>query len=450
MAGKLEEEILKKIRPSAQEEEQVKKFAGNLLRVAKTVSGLGCSICGSIGKFTWLRGDHDIDLFIVFPKTTSRDELEEKGLEFGKKIVSEMRGGYILKYAEHPYVHASIDGYTVDIVPCYRIKKGEPIISAVDRSLLHLEYVLESLDEKKRDEVRLLKQFCKGISVYGSDARHLGFSGYICELLVIKFGGFMKVLKEAAKWAAPKLITFDGSAGGSAKNFGEPFVIVDPADRKRNVAANLSGENFIKFVSKCRQFLKEPSETYFFPKHRSLSDEEIKELKDRGTVIFAIVMEKPNIIDDILYPQLRKTIDRIETQLKQNEFVVDRSYEYVKDRIALFFELGIWDLPSTKKMTGPKISSRKHAAEFKSKYKNAYVEGQLWMADKKRDFRKASEFVKDFLAKDRDYLVSRGIPENIAGLFLKARFLQGEEFWEFVRENEGFSAFLMEKYFEKL
>lgn len=450
MAGKLEEEILKKIKPSAEEEKDIQKFASNLLRIAKTISGLDCAICGSIGKFTWLRGDHDIDLFMIFPKTASREALETKGLEFGKKIVSEMKGSYILKYAEHPYVHASIDGYTMDIVPCYRIKKDESIVSAVDRSLLHLEYVLENLNGQKRDEVRLLKQFCKGIGVYGSDARHLGFSGYICELLVIKFGSFMRAVKDAAKWAAPKLITLDGGADGSAKNFGEPFVIVDPVDRKRNVAANLSGENFIKFVSKCRQFMAKPDEIYFFPEHKPLADDEVKDLKDRGTVVFAIIMEKPNIIDDILYPQLRKTIDRIETQLKHNEFVAGRSYEYVKDKVVLFFEMEIWNLPVTKKMIGPKISSRKHAAEFRAKYKNAYVEGQVWVADKKRDFRTAEAFLKDFLFKDKDYLVSRGIPENLAGLFLKARFFRDEEVWDFVKKNEGFSDFLREKYFEKL
>jgi tRNA nucleotidyltransferase (CCA-adding enzyme) len=338
----------------------------------------------------------------------------------------------------------------VDIVPCYRIKKGEPIISAVDRSLLHLGYVLENLNGQKRDEVRLLKQFCKGIGVYGSDARHLGFSGYICELLVIKFGGFMKVLKEAAKWAAPKLITLDGGADGSAKNFDEPFVIVDPVDRKRNVAANLSGENFIKFVSKCRQFIAKPDEIYFFPEHKPLADDEVKDLKDRGTMVFAVVMEKPNIIDDILYPQLRKTIDRIETQLKHNEFVLTRSYEYVKDKVVLFFEMEIWDLPVTKKMIGPKISSRKHAAEFRAKYKNAYVEGQFWVADKKRDFRTASSFLKDFLCKEPSWLTSKGVPENIAKLFLKSSFLEGDEFWKFVMDNSDFSAFLREKYFEKL
>ncbi len=441
------DEVLRKIKPSAEEESKIKKFADTLLKISKTVSGLDCVICGSIGKFTWLKGDHDIDLFMIFPKNTSREELEKKGLEYGRKIVSELKGTHRLKYAEHPYVNSNIDGFVVDIVPCYRVKKGEQIISAVDRSPLHLEFVLENLDGKKQDETRMLKQFCKGISVYGSDARHLGFSGYICELLVIKYGSFMKVVKEAAKWAAPKVIAFDGDA----KSFDSPFVIIDPVDRKRNVASNLSGENFVKFISRCRQFLKEGSESYFFPQHRPLAEDEITEMKGRGTVFFSVVMEKPDIIDDILYPQLRKTLDRIETQLKHNEFAVSRSYEYVKDKAVLFFEMEIWSLPSTKKMIGPGISSKKHSREFRSKYKNSYVEGEYWAADKKREFCTAAAFMKDFMFRDAAYLASKiGVPENIASLFLKSRFIEGEEFWEFVGKNEGFSAFLRDKYFEKL
>src|SRR3989338_8367049 len=95
--------ILGQIVPSPEEEKEVREFVTNLMRISKTVSGLDSFVCGSIGKQTWLRGDHDIDLFMVFPDTTTKEELQERGLEYGKTIMKEMKGRHIIKYAEHPY-----------------------------------------------------------------------------------------------------------------------------------------------------------------------------------------------------------------------------------------------------------------------------------------------------------------------------------------------------------
>ena len=441
--------VLGKIRPSKEEEEQIKRFINNLVRVGKTVSGLDCVICGSIGKFTWLRGDHDIDLFMLFPKTVPREELERRGLAFGKKIVAEMNGSFVIKYAEHPYVHAQLSGYDVDIVPCYRISKEEKIISAVDRSPLHLEYVLSNLDENKRDEVRLLKQFCKAVGVYGSDARQQGFSGYLCELLILKYGSFSKVIKDAAKWGAPKVVGI-----GNIKLFSnQPLVIIDPVDSKRNVAANMNSENFIKFVTAARRFVAKSEEKYFFKeKQKPLSDDELKNLVNRGTYFSAIVMEKPDLVDDVLYPQMRKALDRLVTELKHNEFVILKHLEYGNSHVVLFFEFEVWTLPKTKKMIGPTIFSKQHGKEFRSKYKNEFisVEDVYWVAEKEREFRSASQLLKSILAKSAEEMKRIGIPDNIAKPMQRARLLEGKDFWDFVQENSGFSIFLREKYFSKL
>src|SRR5687767_11249795 len=110
-------EVLAKIRPSKEEVERVKSFVSQLQSVAKTVSGLDAVIVGSLGKMTWLAGDHDIDLFLMFEQTVSREELERLGLEYGKRIVEELGGKAKIKYAEHPYVHAIVRSFDVDIVP---------------------------------------------------------------------------------------------------------------------------------------------------------------------------------------------------------------------------------------------------------------------------------------------------------------------------------------------
>ncbi len=439
--------VLRKIKPSREEEQRVEDYAKRLVEKAKAISGFECVVCGSIGKHTWLKGDHDVDLFVIFPHV-SREELEKAGLELGKKITTEMKGKCIIKYAEHPYVRATINDFVADIVPCYRINKGEPIKSAVDRSPLHMEYVLNNLNPGLRDDVRLLKQFCKGISVYGSDAMHLGFSGYICELLVINYGRFEDVLKAAAEWHAPEILP----SGKNAKKFtDQPLVIIDPVDENRNAAANINAENFVRFAVNAKKYLQSPDEEFFFPKKaKALAANEIIMLKKRETKFVAIVFKKPDVIDDVLYPQLRRAVNRIEGLLRHNEFIPVRNYEFVSGSEAmLVYELEVWTMPRIKKMIGPPIFSKKHSDEFLSKYKNdiAYIEGINWAAERERDFKDALHLLKDFMKKSAEELEKQGIPNNIAAQMDKAKILEHDEFWNYVKGNDEFSSFLRKKYF---
>ncbi len=447
---KLRPIVLRQIRPSKAEKKKVEEFVREMLRVSKTISGLDSILCGSIGKFTWLKGDHDIDMFMLFPKTVSREELEKKGLLYGKRITAALKGRHVIKYAEHPYVHACIKGFHVDIVPCYRIKKGEQIKSAVDRSPLHLEYILEKLNPGLRDDVRLLKQFCKGISVYGSDAKNLGFSGYICELLVIKYGTFEDVLEKASRWSASHLVRTE-LLGKTRKFPDHSLIVIDPIDAKRNAAANLSNENFFRFVRASKSFLESPSRKYFFPgPQKQLSESEINSLHKRRTQFIAIKFRKPDIVDDILYLQVRRALRRLHSLLRYNEFIVMRSYEFVGKDVLLIFEMETWSLPDVKKMKGPPIFSQKHSKEFLTKYKEQfYIEGKNWVAEVERRNKTAKELLKNFISTAKQ-LESDGIPKNIAKEFSKARMLEHEMFWRFVRRNKELSAFLRKKYFEEL
>src|SRR3989338_8188035 len=278
-------EVLKKIKPSHDEVERVKRFVGQLLSVSKTVSGLDAVIVGSIGKFTWLAGDHDIDLFMMLDSSVPREELERLGLEYGKRITEELSGKWKIKYAEHPYTNAVIRGFDVDIVPCYRIRYNEKIKSAVDRSPLHLQYVLDHVKPAMIDDVRLLKQFCKGIRVYGSDTKNQGFSGYICELLVLQYGSFEKVLEAASQWKPPFVINVERHLGVPLTRFkDQPFVIIDPIDAERNVAAALGAENFLRFISSAKSYKSKPALGFFFPTPpQALSPLQVKQLHARET-----------------------------------------------------------------------------------------------------------------------------------------------------------------------
>lgn len=445
---KIKSSVLAKIKPAKAEEEKVRSFVTQLMRVAKTISGLDCVIVGSIGKSTWLRGDHDIDLFMMFPKDVPRSDLEKKGLEFGKRIIKEMKGRFEIKYSEHPYVHGYVKGFIIDVVPCYRIGRGEKIVSAVDRSPLHLEHILSNL--KQHDDVRLLKQFCKGAGIYGSDVVMQGISGYICELLVLRYGSFEATLGAASAWEAGIVVSLDSRIHDRKQFYNQPLVLIDPIDSGRNVAANLSHENFVRFVLAAKRFLQKPSEIFFwYQEPHALSKKQLSLLKARGTHFVALQMKRPDVVDDILYPQLRRSVKRMETLLKHNDFIMLRSFEHVGREMFVVFEMVSGTLPNVKKMVGPPMFSRKHSREFLEKYKKAgygpYLEGEYWVIEKKRDFVTAEALLKHF-CKQRN-LEAAGIPDNVAKAMKKCRVVDA---LDAAKKNKGLSSFLNRKYFERL
>lgn len=444
--------VLEKIVPSPAEENDVRKFVTNLMRISKTVSGLDSFICGSIGKQTWLKGDHDIDLFMIFPETATRQELEERGIDFGKKIIAEMKGKVTIKYAEHPYVHGRVGKYIIDIVPCYRIQKGEKVRSAVDRSPLHLEYMLSSLPKQSLNDVRLLKQFCKGIGVYGSDARHMGFSGYICELLILKYGKFDSVLRAASSWKLQKMLDF-GQANLSPAFSSHPLVIIDPVDPSRNAAANISAENVVKFMQSAGKYISNPDESFFFPKlPSSLSPKEIAKLKSRKTHFMAIVMKKPDMIDDVLYPQIRRLMGRIEGMMRHYEFMAMRALEHIDKNAVIVIEFETFLLPAVEKRKGPDVFAPRNVDDFLSKYSNSadasvYIQGNSWFVERKRLFRTPLELMHSFRRKDFDQLQESGVPENLLQYFKRAKMTEGNGFWQLVKKDKSLSIAVKKKYF---
>ena len=195
----IEREVLSRIRPSPTEDRRMMKAVDSLVKkvvaaAAKAEAHIEPKLVGSVAKGTHMK-DPDIDLFLMFPESTPLEELREKGLEIGRRAVKGKE-----HFAQHPYVRGNHEGYRVDIVPCFMVKDPLRKLSAVDRTPFHTEFVVENLKEGQHDQVRLLKRFMKGIGCYGAEAKVQGFSGYLCELLVLRFGDFHSVLRAAAEW----------------------------------------------------------------------------------------------------------------------------------------------------------------------------------------------------------------------------------------------------------
>jgi len=449
--------VLKRIIPTPRERKELADILKRVLSVTDEVIrplGLEKTIAGSFIRDTWLKDKKEIDLFILFPVSYSRTDLEKTGLRVGKEIVKKLGGVCEIAYAEHPYVRGKIGGFSVDIVPCYKVRTASNIKSAVDRTPFHNRYIEKHLKPEMANEVRLLKQFCKAIDVYGSDIRTLGFSGYLCELLIINYETFKNLVLSARKWKFGEFIDLEGHCkikNPQAFFKGQPLIVIDPVDPKRNVAAALSEENFMKFVKACERFVKNPSERFFERDTRAMKVSELrKHLKERGTRIFAIRFRRPNVVDDILWSQMRKTSLRIANLLKEHEFeIFERTVWGDEEDAYLVFEMRTWFLPKLRKLIGPPVHSRKHSKQFTEKYKTSkvYVEGKRWVAEVKRKYRKAEDLLRDFLRRNKRHLLNDGVRSYVAESISKGfDILTGREFERVVEKNRDFAVFLRKRF----
>jgi tRNA nucleotidyltransferase (CCA-adding enzyme) len=337
-----------------------------------------------------LSGDRDLDIFLLVPPQLSREDLEETGLDLARKIARRFTESFHEKYAEHPYVNATIDGLDVDLVPCYEVASAAAIQSAVDRTPFHTRYIAEKISPL-RDDVLLAKQLAKACGVYGSDQMTEGFSGYLCELLVLHYMGFSPLVEAAAGWKPGTCIDLEGHV---CKAFEEPLRVIDPVDPARNVAAALSCTRMFEFVEYCRGYLENPTTGFFFPPEQAGVDREgfARALARRGTNLFAISFATPPLIPDIVVPQLRRSLASIRGLLNRNGFaVLQDDCAMGEDRCILVLELlGAHLAPVTRHM-GPPLWDRANAEKFAEKYMKNILSGSFirdgrYMVDLERRF----------------------------------------------------------------
>jgi tRNA nucleotidyltransferase (CCA-adding enzyme) len=369
----------------------IKKVSASYLDVADV------QLVGSVAKDTYV-GRPDIDIFILFDRSTDRARLEKIGLGIGNKVLLDTEE----RYAEHPYIHGIFNDFEVDIVPCYDIKNAIQLMSAVDRTPLHTQYVKEHLRHEQHDQVRLLKQFMKGIGAYGAEAKVQGFSGYLTELLVIKYGSFSEVLKASSQWNYGTKISLSED---EQARFSSALTFIDPVDPNRNVASAVSVEQFAKFVYACQVYLSQPSEFFFFPNRRRCMDEhEIRRyFKDTGFKVLVVSAPCPKGIDDNVYPQTRKTMEGIKVLLERHEFdVLDKTF-VIDESATILFLLMTDKISICRKHVGPPVYMG-NAEDFLKRWRGAcigepYIEGGRWVVMIKRTHHRAKELLKEEISK---------------------------------------------------
>ncbi len=324
-ADRVEESAGRQLAPSPEFLDRVRRVRESLVEKVEAAAHARNSplvralVAGSAARGTFLTDRLDVDLFLLFPPDLPRERLRAEGLALGGAVLTDTR----VRYAEHPYLRGSFEGFTVDAVPGYAVSDPARPLSPVDRTPFHQEYLSARETPELVGQVRLAKQFLRRLGIYGSEARTEGLSGYLVELLVLRFGSLRGLLGAARSWRIPVRLADPGR---------EPprlpadvaLILADPVDPNRNVASALSRRNLATLILAAGAYLDRPTDLWFSapsspPFTRADAEHRIGERHSHVTVV---VLPRPDLVDDTLYPQVRKAERTLAEELGRSGFAV--------------------------------------------------------------------------------------------------------------------------------
>ncbi len=356
-ADRLEARISERVSPTPEMQERVARVRTELVDRVRAAAEQRSSplvralVAGSAARGTYLSDRLDIDLFLLFPPDLSRDRLREEGLALGRAVLSDPE----TRYAEHPYLRGRFEGFHVDAVPGFAITDPSHPLSPVDRTPVHQEYLSSRETPELVAQVRLAKQFFRTLGVYGSESRTEGFSGYLVELLVLRFGSLQGLLAAARSWRIPVRIE-EPSRDPPRLPTEVALIQADPVDPHRNVASALSRKNLALLILGAGAYLDRPAEWWFevrtsppFPREAALA-----RVHERGTHVTVVSLPRPDLVDDTLYPQVRKAERAVAEEVARSGFEVVGSASAVEPaRVVIVVEVGHPHRPSVRAQDGP-------------------------------------------------------------------------------------------------
>jgi tRNA nucleotidyltransferase (CCA-adding enzyme) len=410
-------EVLSKIKPSELEVKDInERITAFLKKINYGLKGAKAMLGGSGAKDTWLSRAHDADIFVEFSYNQFKNKSEQLS-DILEKHIKDKFPNYVRLHGSRDYFQIKEPDFTFEIVPILKISKADEAMNITDVSMLHAEWV--NKHRKLADEIRLLKQFCKAQGIYGAESYIKGFSGYMCEIIVIFYGGFVKTLKGAAKWTPKTVIDarhFYKSAKDALFHLNQsktegPLVLVDPVQKTRNAAAALSDENFEKFIKAAKAFLKKPSKQLFEVVEITEEDLKAKAGKDKSLIL--VQAESLQGKPDIAGSKLLKAFEFINQKIREKQFTLhDSGWKWDKEKNALmWFIVDKKLLDNWVLMEGPPKKSKIYVEYFKKKHpKNTFIKNGRIYAKEKRPFRDARKLIEHLIqneyVKDKVQIIS--------------------------------------------
>jgi tRNA nucleotidyltransferase (CCA-adding enzyme) len=93
-------QVLEDVKPTNVELESVKRSINMIMGRLKDVTPRNVEIllAGSVSRGTQIRGNSDIDIFLLFPRSLKEAEIKKKGLEIAKNVVNKKKNeSYMIK-----------------------------------------------------------------------------------------------------------------------------------------------------------------------------------------------------------------------------------------------------------------------------------------------------------------------------------------------------------------
>ena len=404
------EEVIEEIKPEKEYEKKIVKEIDELLK--KINSGLRnakAELGGSGAKGTWLKS-FDADIFVLFDYEKFKDKSQKISDIIEKHLKNKKLGKLERIHGSRDYFQIRKEDMTIEIIPLLNIKDESQAKNITDISQLHSRWVKKNAKGKLKDEIRLTKQFCKANGIYGAESYIQGLSGYVCEILTIKFGSFLKLVKAASKWKDQTVIDVENFYKGKDVNrelnqskLVSPLIIIDPVQKSRNAGAAISDEKFEFFIDSCKKFIKKPNRSFFEIKKINI-DELKKDFKNKVIVKVEVVPVKKGK-RDVVGSSLLKAFDfLVKESLKYGFKIIDYMWEWDENKEVNFIIIyENREISEEITLIGPPINMKEHVERFNKAHRQTFIQEDKIMAIKKRKFTIAKNYIK-WLVKESYFL----------------------------------------------
>lgn len=384
-------EVLAKIKPTVKEQRQLKDKVNSLLKKLNAkLSGAKAILGGSGAKDTWLSGNYDIDIFVLFDYDTFSSRTTELSALL-QPVLKKVFGKITKLHGSRDYFQLKYQKLNVEVIPILAIKRAEQAKNITDVSPLHSQWVNKNTTGMK-DEIRLTKQFLKANGLYGAESHIRGFSGYVVEILGARYGSFVKLLQASQSWAVKEIIDVARHYPKNDVLFHlnksktlSPVIVIDPVDKNRNAAAALSDDAFFKFKKVAREYLQKPQASFFVKKKVEFN----ALCKDTTLNVVWIPVAPFSGKEDVVGTKLLKVFQFF--QLKLKPFAVKKSGW---DWDVMYFLVEKKELPKEEVVKGPPLELKEHVKRFRKAHKAVFEEKGHLMARVPVAHPKLEDYVK--------------------------------------------------------
>jgi tRNA nucleotidyltransferase (CCA-adding enzyme) len=399
--SEVRKKVLSQIKPSISEKKRFEKDAIEVINKIETIFAqknvnVKVSIGGSIAKNTQLKNAKDIDLFLKFPPIPyAHKDISEITHKTLKKHYKEIKR----IHATRDYFHIFHDNILFELIPVIEVPNATVQHRIMDASPHHVSYVKEKL--KNNDEVRLLKKFLKAQKLYGAESHIRGFSGYVCELLIIIYTTFKKLMENAAEWNVEGEF-FDIEKHYETKEEAleimqngnhNPIIIIDPVQSNRNASASIDHKTYRKFIRMAQIFNRKPNLSAF--------NKPLINYTGSGIII---KIKNNDEKDETLPAKIRSLHERLIREL--NDFIVtgeDWDYDDEKRTWESRIWLGTFLLPKLEEIQGPPINLENSVDAFLKKHSRTLEKESRIYAIEKRKIRTPEPIINNVIKESKHF-----------------------------------------------